>query len=252
MKNLFIFAHQDDEFGVFHEIKSLLRKKEEIFIVYLTSGTLDGSRSILRNAESMEVLASLGVDRKNVIFLGGEHAIPDGRLSCHIERAFHLLWNVVSDKGMFSKIYTLAWEGGHQDHDAAHLISLAVAKKVTSIENCYQIPLYTGMNTVWKFFRLFVPNTLNGEPVLSKIPMKERIQFLKYIFAYKSQAKTWIALLPFLLLHYFFYGTQVLQKTSLSRLLQKPHAGVMLYERRGFYTYDAFQADITSFIREHF
>lgn len=251
MKNLFVFAHQDDEFGVFHEIKKLSNEGQEIFIVYLTSGTLDGSMSMLRDMESMETLALIGVKRENVFFLGGLHGLPDGKLSCHIEKAFLLLCNILSDKGPFSKIYTLAWEGGHQDHDAVHLISLASAKKINILENCYQIPLYTGMNTVWIIFRLFVANQSNGKPVLSKIPIAERIQFLKYIFAYRSQVKTWIALFPFLVLHYVFYGTQVLQKTAVSRLLQKPHDGIMLYERRGFYTYIDFQTDTDPFIKKY-
>ena len=36
---LFIFAHQDDECGCFSELNRLVDRGDEVFVVYLTSGT---------------------------------------------------------------------------------------------------------------------------------------------------------------------------------------------------------------------
>lgn len=252
MKNLFIFAHQDDEFGVFHEIKRLCKKGEVVDVIYLTSGTLDGGLSHVRNNESISALTQLGVDGKNIFFLGGDNLIPDGRLSQHIEKAFALILDLISNIGAPTRIYTLAWEGGHQDHDAAHLIGVALAKKFNIVDECYQIPLYTGLNTCWIIFRVFVACQYNGKAILEPISLRDRCIFLSYIFYYKSQIKTWIFLMPFLILHYVFWGNQLLQKISLSRLFQRPHEGAMLYERRKVYTYARFFADVDSFKKLYF
>jgi LmbE family N-acetylglucosaminyl deacetylase len=249
--NLFVFAHQDDEFGVFHEIKKRAASGEEIAVVYLTSGTFDGSASPVRNAESLKVLSQLGVPRENVFFLGGESAIPDGRLSRHIEKAYHQSLDAIAKIGKPSRIYVLAWEGGHQDHDAAHLIALALARKFGIEENCFQFPLYTGSGTAWIIFRLFANLKSNGETIRVKIPLRDRIAFLRYITTYRSQVKTWVFLIPFLLFHYLFFGTQGLQGVSISRIARQPHEGKMLYERRGFYTHREFADDVEIFVASH-
>jgi hypothetical protein len=161
------------------------------------------------------------------------------------------LLDLIPKIGTPSRIYALAWEGGHQDHDAAHLITLALAKKYGVEKDCRQFPLYTGLGTFWIFFRLFANIKSNGDVTLDKIPFRDRITFLKYIFSYKSQVKTWVGLFPFLLFHYIFHGTQGLQGVSRSRATQKPHEGKMLYERRGFYTDHEFRSDVRHFVAAH-
>jgi LmbE family N-acetylglucosaminyl deacetylase len=249
--NLFVFAHQDDEFGVFWEIKQLIASGKSVVVVYLTSGTLDGSLSLVRNQESVNVLSMLGVDQRNILFLGGEHCIPDGDLCSHLERAYEKLISALNNFSPPSKIYALAWEGGHQDHDAAHAIALALAKNNNILHNTYQFPLYTGQNTKWMFFKLFCDNKLNGLAVKSKIPFKDRMVFLTYIFLYPSQIKTWLFLYPFLLAHYFFSGKQILHPVSLGRLAQKPHFGTVLYERRKVYSYEKVAGYIERFAAKY-
>jgi LmbE family N-acetylglucosaminyl deacetylase len=86
-----------------------------------------------RDNESRVCLMRLGVEEEQIIFLGTESRIPDGHLVNHLEQCF---WSLVekTKNHAFAEIYTPAWEGGHQDHDAAFLIGLALARRL-GLEN---------------------------------------------------------------------------------------------------------------------
>jgi len=246
---LFLLAHQDDECGCFFEIHRLVSRGDKVIVAYLTSGNLDGSSSPIRDAESVAVLKKLGVPKSNIFFLGTDARIPDGKLSHHLEAAFHSITDLIVKIGIPENLYFLAWEGGHQDHDAVHLIGVVLADHLGIIERCYQFPLYTGVNLPSVFFRMFVFFPENGEPKLTMIPWRQRIGFVKLCLQYPSQIKTWIGLFPFFLAHYVFSGTQILQRVSVKRVHQPPHTGKLLYERRGFYSYQRFAQDTCGFIR---
>ena len=247
--NIFLFAHQDDESGVFYEIHRLVNSGQNVIVIYLTSGSSTGRPAPSRDLESISVLEEIGVHKKNIYFLGREEGIPDGGLSKYLEIAFQ------SVLALFNKIdpprclYFLAWEGGHQDHDAVHLIGLALGSRLDMLNNCYQFPLYTGKSLPSIFFKLFFPFSENGQILLSRIPWRQRLKFTLYCLSYPSQKKTWIGLLPFFVFHYIFRGTQILQPVSAARAMQKPHSGVLLYERRGAYSQNAFIQDTNNFCR---
>jgi LmbE family N-acetylglucosaminyl deacetylase len=249
--SLFLFAHQDDETGVFFELQRLIRCGENVIVVYLTSGDLSGKPSSIRDMESISILEKLGVLRNNIHFLGSEEGIPDGKLCCYLESAFHSVSNLLGHIGFPQSLYFLAWEGGHQDHDAAHLIGLALGKRLNIIDSCFQFPLYTGYKFPSIFFRLFVPLPNNGAKIISRITWLQRFQYLTYCLSYPSQKKTWLALFPFFLFHYLFFGTQIFQTVSLLRIMQQPHTGTLLYERRAFYTYNKFFQNSNNFVNQH-
>ena len=146
------------------------------------------------------------------------------------------------------KLYYLAWEGGHQDHDATHIIGTAVGNKLGMLDKCFQFTLYTGHGLPYVFFKMFSPLKDNGETYVSRIPWLERFKFILYCLSYPSQIKTWVGLLPFFIVHYMFRGTQILQPVSLSRIRKQPHDEKLLYERRGFYTYQKFADDANTFL----
>lgn len=253
--SLFIFAHQDDESGVFWEIEKLVNSGDEVFVVYLTSGDNLGNPSIIRDSESIAVLESIGIQREKIFFLGSEHKIPDGKLCLHLETAYNSLLRLLNRIPTPQRLYFLAWEGGHQDHDAVHLLGILMGNKLGIIDKCFQFPLYTGAGLPSILYKLFSPLKDNGSVLYSQIPWPQRLKFLKYTLSYPSQKITWLGLFPFFLFHYIFFGTQILQKVSLKRIEQPPHKGKMLYERRGYYTYHDFEQTKLSFLeiykREH-
>lgn len=251
LTNIFIFAHQDDETGVFWELQRLVSCGENVIVVYLTSGDLSGKPSPIRDRESISVLEKIGIARDNIYFLGSEVGIPDGKLCNYLEIAFQSVLELLKRIGTPQRMYFLAWEGGHQDHDAVHLIGMALGKKFGILEHCFQFPLYMGHRLPSILFKLFSPLPENGIISLATIPWRDRFRFISYCLSYPSQKKTWIGLFPFFFLHYIFWGTQILQPVSLPRIRQQPHTGCLLYERRGFYSYKKFLRDSEYFLSRY-
>lgn len=238
-QHLFLFAHQDDETPVFLEIETLCAQGDRVMAVYLTSGTLDGSPSPRRNAESRSVLERLGVAPEDIAFLGATHQLPDGRLPEHLPQARTALLEWLRDKGPIAQLFCLAWEGGHQDHDAVYALAVELHTEHGIGEQAFQFPYYHGKGLPGSWFKVVSPIPENGPAMNRHIPWTSRLRYLGWcLSAYPSQVKTWIGLGPFFAWHYLFKGTQVLHPLQALRVKEKPHAGTMLYERRGFYDFD--------------
>jgi LmbE family N-acetylglucosaminyl deacetylase len=235
---LFLFAHQDDEFGVFQKIMDELRHGRHVFCAYLTDGAFEGQSSMRRNRESLKVLTKLGVQEEDIFFAGHALSIPDGSLPDHLKIASDWIANWLNRYPMVTVIYLPAWEGGHHDHDALHAMGVIVADEAGLIKVVRQFPLYNGYKCGGPLFRLLLPLPMNGDIKRKKIPWMNRLRFLRYCLSYPSQMTTWLGLFPFALLHYVFYGTQELQTVSMERIRHRPHIGSLYYERRGFFTWE--------------
>ncbi|WP_426075815.1 PIG-L deacetylase family protein [Janthinobacterium sp. PSPC3-1] len=239
---LFLFAHQDDEFGVFQRIVDELQRGRRVICMYLTSGVPAGADPARRNAESLAVLHGLGVAPADICFAGHVLAIPDGALQEHVATAATWLSAETAAWHDLAVVYLLAWEGGHPDHDVLHAIGLQVFGARRQVPVLRQFALYNGNRCPWQFFRVLSPLALNGAVETTTIPWQQRLRFLRLCLRYPSQRMTWIGLLPFVLLHYLFDGRQALQPVAAERVLQRPHAGPLYYEKRGFSTWQTVQA----------
>jgi len=248
---VFTFAHQDDEYGVFHVIEELVRSGGKAVCLYLTNGAFAGQPMARRNAESLRALRALGVDAADVHFLGGEHAIPDGELHLHLDTAYRSVLAVVQRYERVDDLFVLAWEGGHQDHDAAHLVGMALAVQLGLLDRTRQFPLYNGSGLPWILFRVLAPLPENGPVIASRIPWRMRLSYALGCVSYPSQLKTWIGLFPFMFLDLVFAGVQRLQPVSIERLALRPHAGRLLYERRGALSWDRFREVTRAFVARH-
>lgn len=248
--NLFLFPHQDDEVPVFLEIATLVQSQQPLTIVYLTTGQSTTETCERRNRESLNVLEKLGVHRSQVHFLGAPMGVADGSLQRHLEALRLAIIDLVKDSPV-TGLYMPAWEGGHPDHDAAHLLGLSLAKQWDCAPQSHQFPYYHGEGLKGMLFKTLSPLPQNGPPKTQKISAAKRFRFLGLLLAYKSQLKTWVGLGPFFVLHYVFEGTQLLQGISFGRVREKPHPGPMLYERRRFCTFDRFQQDTADFTNRY-
>ena len=81
INRIFIFSHQDDEFGLFNVIEEATKKQNNVIVVYLTSGLKtknqnSKNKELQRDKESLKVLLKLGVRRNNIFFLGKKLNIP--------------------------------------------------------------------------------------------------------------------------------------------------------------------------------
>lgn len=239
---LFIFAHQDDEFGVFQKIMDEHQHGRRVFCAYLTDGAIDGKSSLCRNRESLAVLTKLGVQKEDIFFAGHTLSVSDGSLPEHLKIVSEWIGNWLASYQMVTAIYLPAWEGGHHDHDALHAMGVIVAEEAGLMDVVRQFPLYNGYKCGGPLFRVLLPLPKNGDLEVTKVPWKNRLLFLRYCLSYPSQMITWVGLFPFVLLHYFFYGTQALQTVSRERIRHRPHSGPLYYERRHFYTWEKMDA----------
>jgi LmbE family N-acetylglucosaminyl deacetylase len=225
---LFVFAHQDDEVPVLPRIAFERARGARVRCVYLT----DGAGSVpaaVRDAESLGVLAQLGVGAADVGFLGGAHRIADGRLAYETERALELLRADAAARPAPARIYTPDWEGGHADHDACHVVALALAREL-GVADVFAYSLYNAYRRPRGFFRVtsFVPASA---PLLRrKLALGEALMPVRALARYPSQRRTWLGLGPGLALRALARREERLRRADPSRLRLAPHPGTLLYE----------------------
>ena len=133
-RTLIIIAHPDDESVA---CAALLQSVREPHVLFCTDGSpLDpyfwgryGSRkaySYLREKEASSALEAVGVT--NVEFLKTRSGIPiiDQQLYQHLPEAVEAVSNVVT-RIRPEALLTLAYEGGHPDHDSCNFITAQIA-----------------------------------------------------------------------------------------------------------------------------
>ena len=250
-KNIvYLFAHQDDEFGVFSDICNSV-KEYNIYIFYLTNGSSKQINKIKlsnRDIESINVLTRLGVKKNNIIFLGRNLDIICNELYLNLNRVYKELSKRLKKIGSIEKIINHSWEGGHEDHDACNLIGRKISSKFDILENSFEFYLYNSFKVRLIYFRVFNPLNKKGIKIRSNI--LKRIYFIFLLFVYRSQYKIWIGLYPFIIFHYLFYGYNFLSKLQKSQKVSKPHRGKLLYEKRKFCKFKDFKNKTKFFLSD--
>jgi LmbE family N-acetylglucosaminyl deacetylase len=234
---LFLFAHQDDEFGVYQRILDRRRAGLRVACAYLTDGATAHASAARRNGESLAVLAALGVAPEDVAFAGQELGIGDARLPLHLANASAWLDRWLHSFGAIDSLHLPAWEGGHHDHDALHALGAHAANRLGLLARTFQFSLYQARALPGPLFRVLSPLPENGPASLTRIAWRERLRFLRHCLSYSSQRGTWLGLFPFVLAHYLLRGVQALQPVAPGRTGQRPHAGPLYYEKRRFFTW---------------
>ncbi|MEP2944640.1 MAG: PIG-L family deacetylase [Lentilitoribacter sp.] len=248
MKSVFFFAHQDDEFGVFASIEKHVKNNDEVLCYYITDGGATATPEV-RNQESLSVLTELGVEIKNIVFLGEELDFKDSQLHKSVQPLFDWLTSFFHSTPNFDVCYVPALEGGHPDHDVLHTMVVSALSDDQIKSHVLQYPLYNARNRPSPFFQVLTPIAENGPVEIMKLTFSQKCRYLTYCFRYRSQWKTWVGLTPFVFLHLFFRGKLSLQNTSVERLGKRPHPGTLYFEARNFLEWDEFENSITSIIK---
>lgn len=246
MHALFVFAHQDDEIAAAARVTNLVRAGAAVSVVFFTNGQGRNAPSHVRDDESRRVLTRLGVDLARVHFLGSQHAIPDGALHRHLDRALGLLESSVTEP--VDEVWCLAWEGGHQDHDASHLLAVAFASRRGLLDRCFELPLYQGHRLRGPFFQTLAPLRVGAPWTGRRIGIRQGLGLLALCRFYRSQRKTWLGLLPTALLRTLIGQREWSRPVDVSRLTSKPHVGALFYERRFGVTWEEFERHSRAFI----
>lgn len=253
--SLHLFAHQDDELGILPMLRRELRENVRPVCLFLTSGAMPGrggpaELALVRNAESLAVLSAAGCRSEDVHFLGHACAIDDGTLYLNLPAAFEALYAAVADLTAAApqRIYCPAWEGGHHDHDAAHLLALALGARLGTPERVLQFPLYHGRGLPGP---LFMPHSAipeNGVGVGIPLSRAEAVANWLQARHYRSQWRTWAGLLLPALLKAALSPALSLQPATAARARQRPHAGKLFYERRFGVPHERFRTITRPFI----
>ena len=112
--HIFIFAHPDDEFGVFALLESAIYRGNRAISIYLTNGAYKNQSSLIRNQESIKVLEKIGVPLHDIHFTGYQLGIEDGLLVDHLDLAYGEMVEILKTSGEIIGLHIPAWEGGHQ------------------------------------------------------------------------------------------------------------------------------------------
>jgi LmbE family N-acetylglucosaminyl deacetylase len=135
MKDLYVFAHPDDEIMIAGHIQ---RKSNDFYGIWLTNGSLGGNGRI-REGESREAMKHLGVSGNRLYFIGvGEREIVNPDILRKTKREL----SKIIDSLEVDKIYVDAYEGGQFIHDLANFLARSAFKG-----KVYEFPLYSCVAT---------------------------------------------------------------------------------------------------------
>ena len=250
----FIFSHQDDEFGLFNIIENSIKKGQNVYVLYLTNGLTKDETNIKklnqRENESIKILIKLGVNRNKIIFLGKRLNIPVYNLHKNLNLVYKNISSFLNKFKDRCVIYTHAWEGGNEDHDASFVIVKKILFNNRSVNKCFQFSLYHRYNTNFYPFKIlsFIPS--NSKIFQSKLSLLQKIKYTSYLFSYISQFYLWIPFYPFIIFKIFFGKYGNLKKISKTLYLKKPHKGNLLYENLRNNKYEDLEIYFSKFLKK--
>lgn len=227
---LAVFAHPDDEFAVFPWLRRALADGRRVEAVWLTDGGWGGQDTARRRTESIAVLSGLGMAPARMHFCGEEWGITDGGLHLRLDEVVpRVLERLGTACG--GEVLIPAWEGGHHDHDASHLVGIALARARDA--RMWQFSLYHGEGLPGPWFKVLSPLRGNGDAETLSTGLGERLGCAALCLRYRSQWKSFVGLLPFYAWRMLSADAFQRQPVDPRRTAQRPHEGAMLYERRG-------------------
>ena len=232
---LFVLPHLDDEFAVAPILKIYDKRFFRIKILFCAERLNDDKKSrIVRRNECYSSLNLFGINSKDIIFLNDFFLIND----CMLYKSSNMIYKYILDldkKYNFKKIFTLALEGGHPDHDALALLIDKFSKK--NQINSYFFPAYNSDKYFFFPYSVLKPlNTCSSFAKFIKIPRTYWIYSLRVTLEYKSERKALIKIIPFILLKIihsqkvFFFTTTNKNLISWEKSLTVKRYNVILKE----------------------
>ena len=199
---VFILAHQDDEVFL---LPHIINSEKKLFI-YLTNGVSTGSsisKLDMRTIEAESIFENhLEVLNSQVIWWGLEKLVPEGELyKFTTEKNIRSIEELIRHQSeIVTQILTTTFEGAHQDHDAAAIISLKLTKNF--LVDAIEVSTYPQWFTKVYSFRVLRPQ----HPASTfKFDRKKTIKLaLRLMAGYKSQRATWLGLGPATIAAYTF------------------------------------------------
>jgi hypothetical protein len=148
------------------------------------------------------------------------------------------------------EVYVPAWEGGHADHDAAHLIGVALARGL-GIRDVYACPSY---NAAARFapFRVMKPIPRAGRVVETlRLSLAQGLFCFALCECHPSQWRTWIGLGPESFVRLVVQRSHYRWRVITTDYATPPHSGPLLYEKRFGTSFDEFRSATGAFVARH-
>ncbi len=224
-RTLVVVAHPDDEAVT---CGALMQRMRDPHVLFCTDGapldpyfwTKHGSRraySELRQKEARIALGSVAVNGMEFLKLprSGE-LIIDQQLFQHLAEAVEGVLGVI-ERVRPDALLTLAYEGGHPDHDSVNFITHVVAHE-RSIP-AWEMPVYTLFHKGKREFQTFMPAP---EPVIVLHPLQEEIaRKHRMLESYASQGNFLVN---------FDSVDESFRRLARYDYARPPHEGVLNYE----------------------
>lgn len=236
-----LLPHPDDEFAIFPWLEQALTQGVDVRCIWLTDGGWGGQDVFSRQNESQKVLSKLGLPVSAMHFLGSQIGVADGSLYLELLRVTDALSRNFPLKRT-GTVLIPAWEGGHQDHDAGHLIGHRYASRA-DVE-VWQYSLYNGAGLPGPFFRVLSALPTSGLSEYADVNFSARVRYISMCTGFRSQWKSFLGLLPFYIAKMFRRRAFSLQKLVVRLPEKPPHAGRLLYERRGGPSWSEFSREL--------
>lgn len=223
-RTLVIVAHPDDETI---SCGGLLQRMQQPCVVFATDGAPEddyfwkkyGSRknyAALREQEARAALKQVGVEEVEFLSEQSESALVDQRLYASLPAAFSALSTIV-EKWRPDCILTLAYEGGHPDHDSVSFLSAQLGRRYSL--PVWEAPLYHRSPNGDGMYQRFVEE--HWEVVEYEVKGKELEAKKQMLKCYKSQFDA----LPSFNVQLERFRPQVAYDYS-----RRPHEGKLNYE----------------------
>lgn len=234
-----LMAHPDDEFALFPALVDATRRGVPVHLFWLSDGSYGGQDPAVRVEESRRVLAGLGIDAASACFVGVDLSVPDGRVVEHLEALETALLARLAVLPGNALVLCPAWEGGHQDHDAIHLLGRRLARRTG--RPALQYPLYQGEGLPGPVFRVLAPLRASVPAARFSPTFPERLRYAGACLGYRSQRASFIGLLPMIVLRSLVCRHDwLLLELRDDAPPARPHAGPLLYERRTGWSWRSF------------
>lgn len=246
---LVLLAHNDDEFFVLDSMINELACGNQVYVCYLTYGQINGTPHQTRHDESLRALQTIGIKEEHIVSIGHQEKIFDSDLENHFLTAYHALVSFYK-KTNIEKLHTLAWEGGHSDHDSVNILSYCLAKKWRIESSVYEHPGYNANSKIPFYFKIMSFPEADDQVTERPLSFMRAIKLLSFIRFYRSQRRTFVGLLPGILYQFFVKRSLAIKVSRSGELLKRPHRGPLLYESRFGKDFNSFTTKVSNAFKE--
>jgi len=226
MSVVYILAHFDDEYCALPLIEHARLEGQDQLFLYVADyvGEARGRR---RLGETQAFLSWLRIDPARVVHVGRGAGAMDGGVYRALPAAYGAIEAALAGVEV-KRLVCPAWEGGHMDHDMCCLLASEVAAARGGLP-VDMVSLYNGKGLPAPLFHGGRVLDENGPRTIHALAARDFIRWMMAVrFFWRERA--WLGLWPTMFWTYARHGFGH-QRLNPTRLGERPHAGILLYER---------------------